>query len=85
MQEVVHVLWEYASRYCLEGCYGIDARQNREECANMVSRNWEALEKACPPDVFQRVAALCDGWEELRGWDMEAAFVCGFHLGASLR
>jgi hypothetical protein len=51
----------------------------------MVSRSWEALEKACPPDVFQRVAALCDGWEELRGWDMEAAFVCGFHLGASLR
>jgi len=85
MEEVIHVLWEFASKYRLDGFYDRDAQQGREECIRMVRRNREELERICPPDALGRIAALCDCGEELRLRDMEAAFACGFRLGSSLR
>lgn len=85
MQETIHVLWEYASKYRLEAFYDRDDQQGREECACAVERNRAALEEFSPPDLWKRVSALCDCAEELRLRDMEAAFACGFQLGASLR
>lgn len=85
MQEIIRVLWEYASQSRLDGFYDRDARQSREECVRAVGRNREELEKICPSIVFKRVDAICDCAEELRLRDMEAAFACGFRLGASLR
>lgn len=85
MDELTRVLWEYASRYCIDGFYDREAQQSREESAGAVCRNREALEQACPPDVFKRVSAICDCAEEVRLRDMEAAFACGFRLGTSLR
>ena len=85
MQEIIRILWEYASQYRVDGFYDRDAQQSREECVRAVERNREALEQACPPDVFKRVSAVCDCAEELRLRDMEAAFACGFRLGSSLR
>ena len=85
MDELTRVLWEYACKYRLDGFYDRDSQHSREECTHAVCRNRELLEQACPPDLFQRVAALCDCAEELRLRDMEAAFACGFRLGSSLR
>lgn len=85
MDEVTRVLWEYAGRYRLEGFYDREGQQGREECVRAVERNREELGKICPSDVSRRVSALCDCAEELRLRDMEAAFACGFRLGASLR
>lgn len=85
MQEIIRVLWEYASQYRLDGFYDRGAQQSREECVFAVAQNREELEKLCPPTVLQHVDALCDCAEELRLRDMEAAFACGFRLGASLR
>lgn len=85
MQEIIRVLWEYASRYRLDGFYDRDAQQSRDESAWDVVRNREELEKTCSPGVFKRIDAICDCAEELRLRDMEAAFACGFQLGASLR
>ncbi len=85
MQETIRVLWEYASKYRLEGFYDREAQQSRDECARAVEQNRAALEELSPPDVFRRVSALYDCAEELRLRDMEAAFACGFQLGTSLR
>ncbi len=85
MDELTHVLWEYASRYRLDGFYDREAQQSRDECARAVEQNRAALEELSPPDVFRRVSALYDCAEELRLRDMEAAFACGFRLGTSLR
>ncbi|MBD5098526.1 MAG: hypothetical protein HDT35_03080 [Clostridiales bacterium] len=85
MDELTRILWEYAGQYRLDGFYDRDAQQSREECARAVCRNREALEQTCPPDVFKRISAICDCAEELRLRDMEAAFACGFRLGAFLR
>lgn len=85
MDELTRVLWEYASRYRLDGFYDREAQQSRDECARAVEQNRAALEELSPPDVFRRVSALYDCVEELRLRDMEAAFACGFRLGASLR
>lgn len=85
MQEIIRVLWEYASRYCIDGFYDRDTQQSREQCTRAICLNREELEKICPPDISQRIDALCGCWEELRDGDMEAAFACGFRLGASLR
>ena len=85
MQEVIRVLWEYASRYYIDSFYDREAQQSREESADAVCRNREALEQACPPDVFKRVSTICTCAEEVRLRDMEAAFACGFRLGSSLR
>ena len=85
MQEIMRVLWEYASQYRLDGFYSRDAQQSRDECTWAVAQNREELEKICPPDVFERIAVICDCAEELRLRDMEAAFACGFCLGSSLR
>ncbi|MDE6260199.1 MAG: hypothetical protein K2M42_04960 [Oscillospiraceae bacterium] len=85
MDELTRVLWEYASQYRLDGFYDRENQHGREECTRAVHRNREELEKACPPDVFKRVSAICDCSEELRLRDMEAAFACGFRLGSSLR
>lgn len=85
MQETIRVLWEYASKYRLEAFYDRDAQRSREECVRAVECNREELEKICPSVVFKRVDALYDCAEELRLRDMEAAFACGFRLGASLR
>lgn len=85
MQEAIRVLWEYASKYRLDSFYDRDAQHSREECARAIGRNREALGRICPPDIVQRVSALCDCAEELRLRDMEAAFACGFRLGVSLR
>lgn len=85
MEELMRVLWEYASRYRLDGFYDRDAQRSREECAHAVAKNRAALEEFSPPDVLKRVSAICDCAEELRLRDMEAAFACGFRLGASLR
>ena len=85
MQEVIRVLWEYASKYRLDAFYDRDTQKSREECACAVEKNRAALEGIGPPDVLRRVSALCDCAEELRLRDMEAAFACGFHLGTSLR
>lgn len=85
MQEVIRVLWEYASKYRLDGFYDRDAQQSRNECLRAVERNQEELEKLCPPELSRRVAALCDCAEELRLRDTEAAFTCGLRLGLSLR
>lgn len=85
MDELTHVLWEYASKYRLDGFYDRDAQQSREECVRAVECNREELEKICPSTVFKRVDTLCDCAEELRLRDMEAAFACGFRLGAALR
>lgn len=85
MQEVIRVLWEYASKYRLASCYDRDAQQSRQDRAKYVVQNREELQKVCPPDVFQRVQILCGCWEELRDRDMEAAFTCGSWLGTSLR
>ena len=85
MQEVIRVLWEYASQYRLDGFYDRDAQQSRDECVRAVANNRAELEKICPSIVFRRVSALCDCGEELRLRDMEAAFACGFRLGLTLR
>lgn len=85
MDEVTRVLWEYASKYRLDGFYDRDAQHSRDECAQAVVKNREELEKICPSIVFKRVDAICDCAEELRLRDMEAAFACGFCLGSSLR
>lgn len=85
MDELMRILWEYAGKYRLDSFYDRDAQRSRDECTRAVSRNREELEKTCPPDALQRVSALCDCAEELRLRDMEAAFACGFRLGASLR
>lgn len=85
MDELTHVLWEYASKYRLDGFYDREAQQSRDECARAVEQNRAALEELSPPDVFRRVSALYDCAEELRLRDMEAAFACGFRLGTSLR
>lgn len=85
MDDMVHVLWEYASRYRLDGFYDRDAQRGRDGCACAAEKNRIALEAACPPDLLRRVSALCDSLEEIRSYDMEAAFACGFHLGTSLR
>ncbi len=85
MDELTRVLWEYASRYRLDGFYDREAQQSRDECARAVEQNRAALEELSPPDVLRRVSALYDCAEELRLRDMEAAFACGFQLGASLR
>lgn len=85
MQETIRVLWEYASKYRLDGFYDREAQQSRDECARAVEQNRAALEELSPPDVFRRVSALYDCAEELRLRDMEAAFACGFQLGTSLR
>lgn len=85
MDELTHVLWEYASRYRLDGFYDREAQQSRDECARAVEQNRATLEELSPPDVFRRVSALYDCAEELRLRDMEAAFACGFRLGTSLR
>ena len=85
MDDMVHILWEYASRYRLDGFYDRDAQRGRDGCACAVEKNRIALEEACPPDLLRRVSAICDSVEEIRLYDMEAAFACGFHLGTSLR
>lgn len=85
MQETIRVLWEYASKYRLDGFYDRDAQQSREECVCAVEKNRAELEQICPPEQFRRVSAICDCAEELRLRDMEAAFACGFQLGGSLR
>lgn len=85
MDELTRVLWEYASRYRLDGFYDREGQESREECVRAVECNREELEKICPSIVFKRVDAICDCAEELRLRDMEAAFACGFRLGASLR
>lgn len=85
MQETIRVLWEYASKYRLDGFYDREAQQGREECACAVEQNRAALEELSPPDLWKRVSILYSCAEELRLRDMEAAFACGFQLGASLR
>lgn len=85
MNELTRVVWEYASRYRIDSFYDRDAQLSREECVRAIGRNREALEQTCPPDIVQRVSALCDCAEELRLRDMEAAFACGFCLGSSPR
>lgn len=85
MEEVIRVLWEYASKYRLDGFYNRDAYLGREECAEAIIKNREELERICPSCIFKQVDALCDCSEELRQRDMEAAFACGFRLGTALR
>ena len=57
MDELTRVLWEYASRYRLDGFYDREAQQSRDECARAVEQNRAALEELSPPDVFRRVSA----------------------------
>lgn len=85
MDELTRVLWEYASKYRLDGFYDRDAQHSREESACAVEQNRAALEELSPPDLWKRVSTLYSCAEELRLRDMEAAFACGFQLGASLR
>ena len=85
MQEIIRVLWEYASQYRLDGFYSRDDQQSIDECTWAIAQNREELEKTCTPDVAERISTICDCAEELRLHDMAAAFACGFRLGSSLR
>ena len=85
MDELTHVLWTYASRYRMDGCYDASSQQHRAECERMVLRNRAELERLCSPEARKRLDSLCDHWEDIRAEDLEAAFTCGLRLGLSLR
>ena len=85
MDEITRVLWDYAAAYRLDTCYSKDDQDNRTAAARMAERALEKLRKTCTPENLDRLEALWSGLEELRCEDMEAAFVCGLHMGLCLR
>ena len=85
MDELTHILWEYAGKYRLEGCYDMSAWKAREENEQAAGWNLEDLRRLCPSEALERVGVLMDCLENIRGEDVEAAFACGLRLGLSLR
>ena len=49
MEELMRVLWEYASEYSLDGFYDRDAQRGRDGCACAAKKNRIALEAAARP------------------------------------
>ena len=83
MDELTRILWDYACRCRLEGCYSLEMKTMREEEEKMTGRNREHMEKAgCPAKDLEN---LWYSLEVIRTVDMEAAFTCGLRLGLALK
>ena len=83
MDELIQVLWDYASKYWLEGCYDLARKTEREEGEKMAGLNRERLE--AQGTLTKELDNLCDNLELVRTVDMEAAFICGLQLGLALK
>ena len=85
MDELTRILWEYACKYRLEGCYDLTMKEEREENEEAIDQCRKLLEKLCSAQALERAEELCYYLEVLRSVDQEAAFLCGLRLGLSLR
>ena len=83
MDELTRVLWEYACKCRMEGCYDLSMKQARDEEEEMAGRNRAQLEELdAAKDGLEK---LCYSLDIIRTVDMEAAFTCGLQLGLALR
>lgn len=85
MDELTHILWDYAADSRLEGCYDQQMKKERDENQEAAGWSREKLEELCPAQALEQVKNLCYYFEVLRAVNMEAAFTCGLRLGLSLR
>lgn len=85
MDDLIHVLRDYAFHCILEGCYDASSRKEREENARMLGQNMDHLRSVCAPEIVERVEILLDILEGIRAEDMDAAFTCGLRVGLALR
>lgn len=83
MHELTRTLWEYAQKCRLKGCYDLNMKREREEGEETALWNRDRLEKTSA--ASKELEILWNSMELVRLVDMEAAFVCGLHLGLSLR
>lgn len=83
MDELTRILWDYACRCRLEGCYDLSMKQERDEDEEMAGRNRARLEEL--GTAKKELETLCDCLELIRTVDMEAAFACGLRMGLALK
>ena len=83
MDELTRILWDYACKCRLEGCYDLRMITARAEEEEMAGRNQARLEELdAAKDTLDK---LCYSLDIIRTVDMEAAFTCGLQLGLSLK
>lgn len=85
MDELTRILWEYAGKCRLEGCYDRSMQEEREEHEKAIDWSRRKLAELCPAQALEQVENLCYCMEVMRAVDEEAAFTCGLRLGLSLR
>lgn len=83
MDELTRILWDYACKCRLEGCYDLRMKTARAEEEEMAGRNHARLEAL--DGAEDRLEKLCYSLDIIRTVDMEAAFTCGLQLGLSLK
>ena len=83
MDELTRILWDYACKCRLEGCYDLQMKTARAEEEGMSGRNQARLKEL--DGAKEETEKLCYSLDIIRTVDMEAAFTCGLQLGLSLK